>query len=111
MLDTMLQREQAVQQNEMEKSKQIEAAQNAVIAASSKTSVGCRVDELIGSTLPTCISAWSSILAVLLIQSIPNLVRLLKKMIKKEVIKEEEYGTTDDDGDDTDDDTDDECGK
>jgi len=34
------------------------------------------------------------------------------RQIKKEAIKEEDYGTTDDEGEgDTDDDTDDECGK
>jgi hypothetical protein len=82
-LDLRAQAIQLMEASEAEKDRSVEAAQEAAIKAQAKTSVGCRVDGLIGSSLPTCVSAWASILMVLVIQSVPNVIRLLKKLMMR----------------------------
>lgn len=57
-------------------------AMNTALAGSAAKIIGCRIDDLIGSSLPTFLSAWSSILVVLFIQSLDNYAKFILKVRK-----------------------------
>ena len=52
------------------------------LAGAASVSEGCRVDKLIGSSLPTFLATWASILMVLFIQSIDNFTKAYFKLQK-----------------------------
>jgi hypothetical protein len=66
-----------------EESKQkIFDALNSKLAEAAGESMGCRVDDLLGSTMPTFLSAWVSLLTVLFIQSLDNFAKAYVKLQK-----------------------------
>ena len=57
-------------------------ALNSKLADAAGESMGCRVDDLLGSSMPTFLSAWASLLTVLFIQSLDNFAKAEAKLRK-----------------------------
>ena len=57
-----------------------------------RRSTGCRVDALLGRTMPTFLAAWIAILQVLFIQSIDNIAKLQLKLWNLFIRLLEKYG-------------------
>jgi len=47
------------------------------------TNLGCRIENLVGTGIPTLMSSWVALMLVLIIQELPRLVKLVKKLLAR----------------------------